>query len=223
MGNFCLSVPLETISSNPSYASTAPPINSTTISTPKDNKLKTQLTHDIDKPLESPEQRRHDAEIHAKRRDEFFAQSHAAYNNGDGKLAKELSNKGKYEASLMEKANHEAAQLYCKRNNENRTDGMIDLHGLFVKEAIEVVENSIQNLKQQNKSKTLVFIVGMGNHSTDHIPKIKPAVEDLMKKHNFACYVDHPHRGCIEIEIGSEQSGWLTKSSVGSQSAYIIA
>lgn len=174
------------------------------------------------------EEKRAQADYHAKRRNDYFAQSQAAYSCGDGKLAKDLSNLGKKEAALMDKANKEAADLFFARNNAGRTDGMIDLHGLFVKEAIAVVERYI-NEKKNDKTKagpdsdspkTLTFIVGMGNHSVDHIPKLKPAIENLMRKHRLACTPDHPHKGCLFIEIEARKPGWF---GVGGIEACIIS
>lgn len=66
-------------------------------------------------------------------------------------------------------------------NNKHSPQGTIDLHGLFVQEAISYTEQAIQRAQQQGLS-TLRVIVGKGIHSAGHVAKIKPAIEDLMRK-----------------------------------------
>lgn len=80
-------------------------------------------------------------------------------------------------------------------NNKHSPPGTVDLHGLYVQEAIEYTEKAIQRGQSQNMS-TLHVIVGKGIHSrgpppspplckvltrhAGHVAKIKPAIEKLM-------------------------------------------
>jgi hypothetical protein len=66
-------------------------------------------------------------------------------------------------------------------NNEDSPRGTIDLHGLYVKEAIERTEKAIADGQRQGMDEMRV-IVGKGIHSQGHVAKIKPAVQDLMRK-----------------------------------------
>lgn len=66
-------------------------------------------------------------------------------------------------------------------NNRDSPPGTIDLHGLYVKEAIEKTEQAIMSA-QANREGELRVIVGKGIHSPGHHAKIKPAVEGLMQK-----------------------------------------
>jgi hypothetical protein len=66
-------------------------------------------------------------------------------------------------------------------NNRDSPPGTIDLHGLYVKEAIEKTEQAIMSA-QANRQEELRVIVGKGIHSPGHHAKIKPAVEGLMQK-----------------------------------------
>lgn len=72
--------------------------------------------------------------------------------------------------------------LTCSANNAASPPGTIDLHGLYVKEAIEKVEEFISAEQRAGQHPELRVIVGKGIHSPGHVAKIKPAVEELMRK-----------------------------------------
>jgi hypothetical protein len=73
----------------------------------------------------------------------------------------------------------------------------VDLHGLFVKEAITYTEKAIQDARRRGDSE-IRLIVGMctsspqfsgslslsgqGTHSTGGVPRLKPAIEDDIRK-----------------------------------------
>jgi DNA-nicking Smr family endonuclease len=71
------------------------------------------------------------------------------------------------------------------------TDGWgstIDLHGLFVQEAIQATNDFLNfhtsNLSLHGNDMTNVsvnIITGVGHHSVDNLPKIKPAVKKLLE------------------------------------------
>jgi DNA-nicking Smr family endonuclease len=66
-------------------------------------------------------------------------------------------------------------------NNRDSPPGTLDLHGLYVKEAIERTENAIREAQGRGDAE-MQIIVGKGLHSQGHVAKIKPAVEDLMRR-----------------------------------------
>lgn len=72
-------------------------------------------------------------------------------------------------------------------NNRDSPPGTIDLHGLYVKEAIERTEAAIAE-GQKTPHRDLRVIVGKGIHSPGHVAKIKPAVQDLMQKWVGICH-----------------------------------
>ncbi|CAG8657933.1 25176_t:CDS:2 [Cetraspora pellucida] len=76
----------------------------------------------------------------------------------------------------------------------------IDLHGLYVKEAMDKTESRIQHCKA-NKIDHLVIIVGRGKHSSG-LAKLKPAIINLMKKYQLRCTPDKPTVGCLYVEFG---------------------
>lgn len=83
-------------------------------------------------------------------------------------------------------------------NPQDSNPGEIDLHGLYVKEAIAHTDDAIEQAKRKgdseihlivgtlmlrvHKSFTEIRPVGKGLHSQGGVAKIKPAIESLMQK-----------------------------------------
>lgn len=110
-------------------------------------------------------------------------QSRQAYNDGDGAAAKQLSNEGKAHDRKMDEYNGQASDFIFRENNApGRVEGdQIDLHGLFVEEAERILELRIRE-DQARGQHHLHAIVGKGNHSTGHVQKLKPKVEELCQE-----------------------------------------
>jgi DNA-nicking Smr family endonuclease len=119
----------------------------------------------------------------AGKRGACFDKAHQAYESGDGARAHQLSEEGKQHAAKMEQYNRQARDYIFRANNTNgRVDGdTIDLHGLFVEEAEDVLEERIKAAKSRGETH-LHVIVGKGNHSTNHVQKIKPRVEQVCRE-----------------------------------------
>lgn len=116
---------------------------------------------------------------HAKKRAEYFEQAKKAHDAGNGALAKDLSEKGKQETILMEKAQEKAARaVFEKRNKDNGSD-LIDLHGLQVEGAVMIATEWLDKHKK-TKGKEINIITGKGNHSDANGPKILPAIAQLL-------------------------------------------
>jgi len=142
-----------------------------------------------------------------------FEESERAYENGDGARAKQLSEEGKRFKGEMENLNLQAAdwiyhgktQFYTLQhilifaaNNTDSAPNEVDLHGLYVKEAIARTEQAVEAAQQRGDSNIHLIVgrfalfyvlliwtggvVGKGLHSQDHVAKLKPAIEDLMVK-----------------------------------------
>jgi len=135
---------------------------------------------------------------------ESFAASQRAYDSGDGARAKELSNEGKAHRAEGERAEKVAAEWLFQENNKGRDQDEIDLHGLRVKEAIERTDNAIVNARQNGHSE-LRLIVGKGLHSENHVAKIKPAIEELMQKHNIVAEIDPDNAGVLIVYLGGHR------------------
>lgn len=151
-----------------------------------------------------------EAEDHRKKANELgeqqrqlSARSQAAYKAGNGALAKQLSNQAKDIHAQVEYHNKEAARLHYVHNNSNLPDGTIDLHGLFVKEAIQKVDAAVSKAKKENR-KTLTVIVGAGNHSIDRVQRIRPAVEKWCRDrgHTYTAV----NQGCLSISLREKRS-----------------
>lgn len=135
-----------------------------------------------------------------------FEESHQAYARGDGALAKELSNKGKRHQAEMERLNREAAEWIFIKNNEDSKPGEVDLHGLYVKEAITYTDRAIQEAKARGDSEVHI-IVGKGLHSKNGAAKIKPAIEDLMRKHQLVAELDPQNSGVLIVSLDGHDRG----------------
>ncbi|KAF5386058.1 hypothetical protein D9615_002469 [Tricholomella constricta] len=134
-----------------------------------------------------------------------FEQSHQAYARGDGAEAKTLSNRGKEHQRKREALNKQAADWIFLENNKDSKPGEIDLHGLYVKEAIARTDQAIQEAKRRGDSE-LHLIVGKGLHSRNGSAKIKPAVEELMQKHRLLAELDPRNAGVLIVQINSSSN-----------------
>ncbi|KAH9894986.1 hypothetical protein C8Q73DRAFT_745366 [Cubamyces lactineus] len=131
-----------------------------------------------------------------------FDEAHKAYDQGDGARAKELSNAGKAAQREMERLNEEAAEWIFR----GRQPGEVDLHGLYVKEAIRYTDQSIQEARARGDSK-IRFIVGKGLHSAGGVAKLKPAIEELMQKHGLVAELDEHNAGVLIVNLDGQTSG----------------
>ncbi|KIX05501.1 uncharacterized protein Z518_06373 [Rhinocladiella mackenziei CBS 650.93] len=119
----------------------------------------------------------------AAKRSSCFAKSQQAYANGDGAAAHALSEEGKEHGAKMEQYNKQASEFIFRENNaQGRVPAdTIDLHGQFVEEAEDILEERIRYAQSHGQTH-LHVIVGKGNHSSGHIQKIKPRVEQVCRE-----------------------------------------
>lgn len=136
-----------------------------------------------------------------------FARSQAAFQRGDGQEAHELSVEGKRLMQEKDRVDDEAEEWIYRQNNLDSPPGTIDLHGLYVKEAIERVDTALDQAKRNDEDE-LRIIVGKGIHSQGHVAKIKPAVERMMVKYNLSAHVDPHNTGVLIVDLkGREGQG----------------
>ena len=126
---------------------------------------------------------RQDANHYSEKRSNCLQQSQEAYTNGDKAKAKQLSNEGKKWGKQMEDANARAARLILEPQDIFRT-GCIDLHGLFVQEAIEASNDFLNYWSDKRKNRDYVVIItGAGHHSHKKgVPLIRPKIEDILRQ-----------------------------------------
>ena len=94
----------------------------------------------------------------AEARGRCFDQSKQAYQHGDGAHAKELSNQGKQHDVQCENYNQQAAMFVFRANNSRAAPDEIDLHGLYVEEAVKVVEERINACIQRQDDHLHVIV-----------------------------------------------------------------
>ncbi|KEI42445.1 uncharacterized protein L969DRAFT_152013 [Mixia osmundae IAM 14324] len=142
-----------------------------------------------------------------------FDKAHRAHDQGDGAGAKRFADEGHQHQANKTRLNEQASQWIFNENNKNSPPNTIDLHGLFVQEAIERTEQSVQQA-QNSGAQQLRIIVGKGIHSPGHQAKIKPAIEGLMQKYNLSAHLDPHNAGVLIVMLqgggqGSRDAGFV--------------
>jgi DNA-nicking Smr family endonuclease len=127
-------------------------------------------------------------------------QSQLAYHSGDKSQAKTLSNKKATLYAQMNGKNDQAAELIFEHFNQGRSNNIIDLHGLYVAEALKYLQRKLDKCRSENISQ-LTVITGMGNNSPNKIAKIKPEVEKFARKNHLQIV---PFDGHVVINLTTD-------------------
>ncbi|ANZ77862.1 BA75_05241T0 [Komagataella pastoris] len=135
-----------------------------------------------------------------KRRTQLSKESQEAYKSGDGERAHQLSQKAKEYLAQADYYNRQAAEYVFVENNADNEAHEIDLHGLYVREAEYIVKHRI-SAAVRREEKRLSIIVGKGNHSTNGVAKLKPAVENLCDEAGLHHEVSKKNTGVIEVDL----------------------
>lgn len=121
----------------------------------------------------------------------MFREAAAAYQSGDGARARALSQRGREYDEMMKESHRQAChQIFLDCNARLDTLASIDLHGLHVAEALQVINQLLEIHAQMgesnnNKTKKLRVITGQGIHSIHGVAKIKPAVKNFLKSKGY--------------------------------------
>jgi DNA-nicking Smr family endonuclease len=85
----------------------------------------------------------------------------------------------------------------------------VDLHGLYVAEALARASDHVGACRRAGVPRT-VLITGRGNRSAGGLAKIKPAVEEWLRRERLVAYADVPNAGCITVDIDAKDKapGW---------------
>ncbi|KAH9047899.1 hypothetical protein EDB84DRAFT_1673377 [Lactarius hengduanensis] len=103
--------------------------------------------------------------------------------------------------SEMKELDKRAAKIFFRENNKNRREGgKIDLHGLYVTEAIQVAEDKVQTARWRG-DEVVRFIVGKGLHSDAGEAKIRPALEKLFTKRGLNHSLDPYNAGVLVVQL----------------------
>ncbi|PBK87749.1 Smr-domain-containing protein [Armillaria gallica] len=129
-----------------------------------------------------------------------FSKRREAYSRRDRAAAKDLTSRGENHKQKMEQLNKEASNWIYLENNRDRKPGEIDLHGLYVKEAIAYTDAALKEAKLRGDSE-IRLIVGKGSHSEGGEAKVRPAIEDLMRKYRLVAEFDSSNSGVLVVEL----------------------
>ncbi|QID88240.1 hypothetical protein GRS66_010949 [Saccharomyces pastorianus] len=139
-----------------------------------------------------------------KKRDQLSHESQTAYQQGDKKSAHELSEKSKAQLKVAEDYNMQAAEYVFVENNADSSSNEIDLHGLYVKEALFILQKRIKFATDHNEPQ-LNVIVGKGLHSQNGIAKLKPSIEEYCAKHGIRNHLEKGNSGVLVLELQGVQ------------------
>ncbi|RYF51883.1 MAG: DUF1771 domain-containing protein [Cytophagaceae bacterium] len=105
-------------------------------------------------PVDNPALRHDQDEQEHGKRQHCSAESQKAYARGDGGAAHDLSQEAKNHGQKADDYNRQASEYIFRENNAvGRVDGdTIDLHGQFVEEAEEILEQRIKYAKSTGQN-----------------------------------------------------------------------
>ena len=99
-------------------------------------------------------------------RHKLFEQSQAAYRSNNKKAAHDLSVKAKALTPKIDTLNAKCVEAIMAP--QDTSSGSVDLHGLFVMEAMTVVKKFVEDFMKSKKYSHLVIVTGAGHHSKQH-------------------------------------------------------
>jgi DNA-nicking Smr family endonuclease len=140
---------------------------------------------------------RGEAQKEVELRNECFEKSKKAFEEGDKELASKLSEEGKMHNEKWKQLTVEAGKNIFNEMNKNNERTVIDLHGLFVDEALGFVKERLAELK--GSSVTLSVITGAGNHSEGGQALIKPKIIQLLTDEKLT--FQEEKNGQIDVNI----------------------
>lgn len=130
-----------------------------------------------------PDKNRTKASKCAEKRNTLFQKSQEAYRRGSFKQANELSAEAKKYDRLMKRYNRQASQSIISRQNISQT-GIVDLHGLYLNEAMALIKKLIKQ-RTKHKFSKLKIITGSGQHSDNNTPVLKPAIVRFLQDEQY--------------------------------------
>ncbi|KAH9083559.1 hypothetical protein EDB83DRAFT_2212617 [Lactarius deliciosus] len=136
---------------------------------------------------------------------EAYSQANSAQRIGDCWGAQEYRQQGDAHKSVMEELDERAARIIFRENNKDRKNGeKIDLHGLFVAEAVGFV-NQLLQYGESRGDQVMCFIVGKGLHSDAGRARIRPALEDLCTERGLGHSLDPHNAGVLIVRLNRQR------------------
>ncbi|XP_048387390.1 NEDD4-binding protein 2 isoform X2 [Stegostoma tigrinum] len=147
---------------------------------------------------------RAEAVLHRRKQQECFSKAAEAHRRGMKPVATFYAQQGHLHGEKMKEANHRAAVKILKQVNVSLLpQNVLDLHGLHVEEAQyhleKVLFEKIDEYQRKGGKSYLTVITGRGSHSQGGVARIKPAVIDYLKSHNFR--FTEPQQGVVKIKL----------------------
>ncbi|XP_078072540.1 NEDD4-binding protein 2 [Mustelus asterias] len=147
---------------------------------------------------------RAEAVLHRRKQQECFSKAAEAHRRGMKPVAVFYAQQGHLHGEKMKEANYRAAAKILKQVNVSLLpQNVLDLHGLHVEEAQYHLENvlleKITEYQQKGGKPYLSVITGRGCHSQGGVARIKPAVIDYLRSHNFR--FTEPQQGVVKIKL----------------------
>ncbi|KAH8992742.1 hypothetical protein EDB86DRAFT_2765701, partial [Lactarius hatsudake] len=134
---------------------------------------------------------------------EAYSRAKSAQGMGDHRAAQEHRQQGDAHKSEMEVRDWYASEIIFSENNKNRRDAMIDLHGLYVAEAVEFADDLLLYIKSRGDD-AAHFLIGEGLRSGADSAKIRPALEDLFTKRGLDYSLDPRNAGVLVVRLDDE-------------------
>ncbi|CCO31248.1 Smr domain-containing protein C11H11,03c OS=Schizosaccharomyces pombe (strain 972 / ATCC 24843) GN=SPAC11H11.03c PE=4 SV=1 [Rhizoctonia solani AG-1 IB] len=128
-----------------------------------------------------------------------FEDAQKAFKSGKKAQAKQLSDAGRKYQAEMKRLDAEASKWVHEQLNSGEKDGL-DLHGLYVNEAVTRAEDEIRGARNRGQQE-LRLIVGRGSHSTNQMARIKPAVISLLSRKRLDYSTDPRNEGVIIVQL----------------------
>ncbi|KAF8752013.1 Small MutS-related domain [Rhizoctonia solani] len=100
----------------------------------------------------------------------------------------------------MHKLHDEAANQIFKEKNDGRPADEVDLHGLYVKEALSRLSRYLREAPVAGQT-TVRVITGKGIHSEGE-PQLIPAVEESLRSKGLRHHTDPNNAGVVVVELG---------------------
>ncbi|RHY32037.1 hypothetical protein DYB32_002934 [Aphanomyces invadans] len=126
-------------------------------------------------------------------RNQCFMNATRAFRANNKAAAKSLSRQGQQFNDEMKQAHFEAATLiFNARNPHYEVDGIVDLHGLHVAEAVELLAWLLPSIKTRD---SICVVTGSGHHS--HHQRLRPAVERFLTSEGYPYTVVPDRKGFV--------------------------
>lgn len=118
-----------------------------------------------------------------------------ARENRQFKMARQIKQMLNQSINLRDTANRTAAEALFNWNNRELPMHVIDLHGLYLKEAVKKLEDRIKAI---DGAHNLEVIVGKGLHSKKD-PVIKPMVINLAENNKIGYSINQRNTGRVNL------------------------